>query len=121
MGLLLFAGGARAQAIDVVAVTRYWKITAGLRQNLPLTDQVWQDFPEIPGNTIYGRGIYSAASLQAYRRAIEVAYMPRYDSLRRAKLQANVCNGLGKQLVAQSDAPLPLCSSAQKAAKKHKA
>ena len=36
------------------------------------------------------RGIYSAANLVAYRRAIEVVYMPRYDSLRQAKLQAKV-------------------------------
>nr|WP_317196143.1 DUF5700 domain-containing putative Zn-dependent protease [Hymenobacter siberiensis] len=44
----------------------------------------------MPGNKIYVRGIYSAADLMRYRRAIEVVYMPRYDSLRQAKLQAKV-------------------------------
>lgn len=88
--LLLVAGAGRAQTINVDAVTRYWEITDGLRQNRPLTDQVWQDFLEIPGNKIYVRGIYSAANLVAYRRAIEVVYMPRYDSLRQVKLQAKV-------------------------------
>ena len=83
--LLLVAGAGRAQTINIDAVTRYWEITDGLRQNRPLTDQVWQDFLEIPGNKIYVRGIYSAANLVAYRRAIEVVYMPRYDSLRQAK------------------------------------
>jgi hypothetical protein len=36
------------------------------------------------------RGIYSDADLVRYRKAIEVVYMPRYDSLRRAKLDAKV-------------------------------
>lgn len=87
-GLLLAAFAGRAQTINVDAVTRYWQITDALRQDKPLTDQVWQEFLEIPGNKIYTRGIYSAADLVAYRRAIEVVYMPRYDSLRQAKLKA---------------------------------
>ncbi|MBF9236012.1 hypothetical protein I2I05_01260 [Hymenobacter sp. BT683] len=90
LGLLLAAGPARAQTINVDAVTRYWEITEGLRQNRPLTDQMWQDFLEIPGNKIYVRGIYSAANLAAYRRAIEVVYMPRHDSLLQVKLKNKV-------------------------------
>ena len=69
-------------------MTRYWQITDGLRQDKSLTDQIWQEFLEIPGNKIYVRGIYSATDLVRYRKAIEVVYMPRYDSLRRTKLQA---------------------------------
>ena len=88
--LLLATGPVQAQTINVDAVTRYWEITDGLRQNRPLTDQMWQEFLEIPGNKIYVRGIYSAADLVRYRKAIEVVYMPRYDSLRRAKLDAKV-------------------------------
>lgn len=90
LGLLLATLAGRAQIINVEAVTRYWQITDALRQDKPLTDQVWQDFLEVPGNKIYVRGIYSAANLVAYRKAIEVVYMPRYDSLRRAKLEAKV-------------------------------
>ena len=89
-GLLFLASAGRAQTINVDAVTRYWEITDALRQDKPLTDQVWQEFLEIPGNKIYTRGIYSAADLVAYRKAIEVVYMPHYDSLRRAKLDAKV-------------------------------
>ena len=88
--LLLSAGAGRAQTINVDAVTRYWEITDGLRQNRPLTDQMWQEFLELPGNKFYVRGIHSAANLLAYRRAMEVVYMPRYDSLRQAKLQAKL-------------------------------
>ncbi|MFC6222288.1 DUF5700 domain-containing putative Zn-dependent protease [Hymenobacter artigasi] len=90
LGLLLTACAVRAQTINTDAVTRYWEITDGLRQNRPLTDQAWQEFLEIPGNKIYVRGIYSAADLVRYRRAIEVVYMPRYDSLRQANLDAKV-------------------------------
>ena len=88
--LLLAVNLGQAQTINVDAVTRYWQITDGLRQNQPLTDQVWQEFLEIPGNKIYVRGIYSAANLVAYRRAMEVVYMPRYDSLRQVKLKNRV-------------------------------
>lgn len=90
LGLLLAALVSRAQTINTDAVVRYWEITDGLRQNRPLTDQMWQEFLVIPGNKVYVRGIYSAADLVRYRRAIEVVYMPRYDSLRQAKLQAKV-------------------------------
>lgn len=88
--LLLAATTAQAQTVNVDAVTRYWEITDGLRQNKPLTDQVWHDFLEIPGNKVYVRGIFTPEMLARYRQAIEGVYMPRYDSLRRAKLAANV-------------------------------
>ena len=90
LGLLLATMAGHAQTINVDAVTRYWEITDGLRQNKPLTDQMWQDFLAIPGNQLYVRGIYEPADLARYRKAIEVVYMPRYDSLRQAKLAANV-------------------------------
>ena len=89
LGLLAALAG-RAQTINVDAVTRYWEITDGLRQNRPLTDQMWQDFLAIPGNQLYVRGIYAPTDLVRYRKAIEVVYMPRYDSLRQAKLKAKV-------------------------------
>ncbi|WP_035561276.1 DUF5700 domain-containing putative Zn-dependent protease [Hymenobacter sp. IS2118] len=88
--LLLAAGPGRAQTVNVDAATRYWEMTDALRQDKPLTDAAWQDFLEIPGNKIYVRGIYSAADLVRYRKAIEVVYMPRHDSLRQAKLAAKV-------------------------------
>lgn len=89
-GLLLAAVAARAQTVNVDAVTHYWEITDALRRNEPLTDQVWHDFLELPGNKVYVREVYDAEQLARYRQAIEVAYMPRYDSLLQAKLKANV-------------------------------
>jgi hypothetical protein len=72
----------------VNAVTRYWEITDGLRQNRPITDALWQEFLEIPGNKVYVRGILSPEDLVRYRRALEVVYMPRYDSFWQAKIKA---------------------------------
>ncbi|UOQ51834.1 DUF5700 domain-containing putative Zn-dependent protease [Hymenobacter cellulosivorans] len=77
-----------AQTINVDAVNRYWEITNELRQDQPLTDQAWQDFLELPGNKVYVKNVFSARDLAAYRRAIEVVYMPRHDSLRQAKIRA---------------------------------
>lgn len=47
--LLVTAFAGQVQTINVDAVTGYWEITDGLRQNESLTDQIWQDFLEIPG------------------------------------------------------------------------
>lgn len=84
---LLLTSPSRAQTVNVDAVTRYWEITDGLRQNRPITDAVWRDFLEIPGNKVYARGIFSDEDLVAYRRAMEVVYMPRYDSIRQVRLK----------------------------------
>lgn len=90
LGLLLTVGPSWAQTVNVDAVNRYWEITDALRQNKPLTDQVWQDFLELPGNKTYVKNVFSEDDLASYRRAIEIVYMPRYDSLRQAKLKAQV-------------------------------
>ncbi|MCI1188422.1 hypothetical protein MON38_13410 [Hymenobacter sp. DH14] len=85
---LLLAGPGRAQTVNVEAVTRYWEITDRLRQNQPITDEVWREFLEIPGNKVYVRGIYSADDLVRYRKALQIVYMPRYDSIRQVRLKA---------------------------------
>ncbi len=88
--LLLAAGPGRAQTIDTEAATAYWKITDALRRNEPLTDAKWREFLALPANKVYVSSIFGSdtASLAAYRQAVEVVYMPRYDSLRQAKLKA---------------------------------
>lgn len=90
LALLLAAGRSRAQTIDTKAAEAYWQLTDGLRRNEPLTNQAWQTFLAIPANKIYVASIFGSdtASLRAYRRAIEVVYMPRYDSLLQARLKA---------------------------------
>ncbi|WP_140467826.1 DUF5700 domain-containing putative Zn-dependent protease [Hymenobacter nivis] len=87
-GLLLAAAPSWAQTVNVEAVTRYWEITDALRRNEPLTDQVWHNFLELPGNKAYVRSVYDAEDLARYRKAVEVAYMPLYDSLLQAKIKA---------------------------------
>ena len=87
--LLLAASPGRAQTIDTEAATAYWKMTDALRRNEPLTDQAWQSFLELPSNKVYVRECFTGADdVTRYRRAMEVVYMPRHDSLLQAKLKA---------------------------------
>jgi hypothetical protein len=81
-----------AQTINIEAATAYWNLTNALRRDEPLTRKAWQEFLAIPANKIYSSAVWGSdtASLGRYRRAIEVVYMPRYDSLRQAKLKAKV-------------------------------
>lgn len=85
--LLLLASSSHAQTINIESATRYWQLTDALRRDEPLTDQVWRDFLALPGNRIYVDAVYNDEQLALYRRAIEVVYMPRYDSLRQVKLR----------------------------------
>jgi hypothetical protein len=92
LALLLAAGPGHAQTIDTEAATAYWKMTSALRRNEPLTTKAWQEFLAIPANKVYASAVWGSdtASLSRYRRAIEVVYMPRHDSLCQAKLRAKV-------------------------------
>ena len=86
---LLLAAPSRAQTIDVESATRYWQLTDVLRRNEPLTDEAWRDFLALPANKVYVENVFNGeADLKNYRRALEVVYMPRYDSLRQAKIKA---------------------------------
>jgi hypothetical protein len=85
---LLLPAISQAQTVNIESALRYWEITDALRRDEPLTDQVWRNFLALPGNRIYVDAVYSQDQLALYRRAIEVVYMPRYDSLRQAKLKA---------------------------------
>jgi hypothetical protein len=88
--LLLATSPGHAQTIDTEAATAYWKMTDALRRNEPLTNAQWRGFVALPANKVYVSSIFGddTTDLAAYRRAIEVVYMPRYDSLRQAKLKA---------------------------------
>lgn len=88
--LLLTAGRSKAQTIDTESATAYWQLTDALRRNEPLTDAAWQGFLELPANKVYVASIFGsdAEDLARYRKAIEVVYMPRHDSLLQVKLRA---------------------------------
>jgi hypothetical protein len=79
-----------AQTVNIEAATRYWELTDALRQDKPLTDAAWQELLALPANKIYVPGVFPEEALKRYRKAIEVVYMPRHDSLLQAKLQAKV-------------------------------
>lgn len=88
----LVTGSSHAQTINIEAATAYWNLTDALRRDEPLTRKAWQEFLAIPANKVYASAVWGSdtASLGRYRRAIEVVYMPRHDSLRQAKLRAKV-------------------------------
>lgn len=91
---LATAPALHAQTVNVEAVTRYWQLTDGLRQNLPITDAAWNDFINLPGNKTYIRNSFlrnplDPTSLERYRQALETVYMPQNDSLLQAKLRAH--------------------------------
>lgn len=89
--LLLIARWAPAQSIHTEAAEAYWHLTDALRHDEPLTDAAWQQLLALPDNRVYVNAVWGSdtADLRLYRRAVEVVYRPRYDSLRRAKVQAN--------------------------------
>jgi hypothetical protein len=84
---LLFSRLTVAQTIHTEAAEAYWQLTDALRRDEPLSEAAWHAFLALPDNATYISSIYSAQDLQAYRRALEVTYMPRYDSLRQVKLK----------------------------------
>jgi hypothetical protein len=89
-GWQLLAGRSQAQTIDTESATAYWQLTDALRRNEPLTDAAWQHFLELPANKVYVASIFGndAEDLKRYRKAIEVVYMPRHDSLLQVRLRA---------------------------------
>ena len=91
--LVIMLLGARlvpAQTIHTEAAQAYWHLTDALRRDEPLTTAAWQQFLALPDNQVYVQAVWGSdtASVSRYRRAIEVVYRPRYDSLRKAKIKA---------------------------------
>ena len=79
---------AAAQTINVEAVQRYWQMTDSLRRDFPLTDAMWNSFLAVPANQRYVVSVFDEPGLKRYRDAIEVAYRPSLDSVRRVRLKA---------------------------------
>ena len=88
--LLLVARLAPAQSIHTEAAEAYWHLTDALRRDESLTDVAWQQLLALPDNRVYVNSVWGSdtADLRRYRRAVEVVYRPRYDSLRRVRVQA---------------------------------
>lgn len=78
----------KAQTINIDAVTAYWKLTDRLKQNIPLTDDEWNAFIAINGNKTYAESEFTARDLGYYRKAIEIVYMPKNDSIMKVNLKA---------------------------------
>ncbi|OKS86868.1 DUF5700 domain-containing putative Zn-dependent protease [Mucilaginibacter polytrichastri] len=85
--LLSFAIPLHAQTVNTDAVTKYWELTRLLKQNIPLTDKQWDDFIAIDGNKTYAESEFTTERLANYRKAIEIVYMPKNDSLLQVRLK----------------------------------
>ncbi|SET71443.1 DUF5700 domain-containing putative Zn-dependent protease [Hymenobacter actinosclerus] len=86
--LTLLSRPAAAQTVNVDAAERYWEMTDALRRDQPLTDAMWAAFVAVPANRRYIASVFDERGLKRYRHAIEVAYRPSLDSVRRARLKA---------------------------------
>ncbi len=85
--LLSFTAALHAQTINTEAVTAYWQLTGQLKQNIAVTDKQWDDFIAIDGNKTYAESEFTAERLANYRKAIEIVYMPKNDSLLQVRLK----------------------------------
>ena len=78
-----------AQKIDTSPLDAYWKLIEPLKHgdSLPVSD--WNSFLKIESNHIYveNQG-FDKDYLERLRKAIQVVYMPKYDSILQARLVA---------------------------------
>ena len=78
----------KAQEINFDALEKYFSITDSLRQNIPLSKNTWNNFLTYKGLQLYiNNNALDHATLEIYRKNLEYTYMPKYDSLRNARLK----------------------------------
>lgn len=86
--LLLCSHFIQAQTIDATAATRYFELTDSLRQDKPVSDELWKSFLGLEGNSQYIRNQgYSEKYLNRLRKELELVYMPQHDSLLQERLK----------------------------------
>ncbi len=86
---IIFSLNALCQKIDTSPVDAYWKMIEPLKQGDSLATDTWQNFLKIESNQIYieNQG-FDKGYLERLRKAIQVVYMPVYDSLLQTRLIA---------------------------------
>ncbi|MEO8860412.1 MAG: DUF5700 domain-containing putative Zn-dependent protease [Ginsengibacter sp.] len=84
-----FSLSAIAQKIDISPLDAYWKLIEPLKHGDSLSVSDWEKFLQIESNQIYveNQG-FDKDYLERLRKAIQVVYMPRYDSLLQARVVA---------------------------------
>jgi hypothetical protein len=89
--LLFFLACSRfiqAQTINTFAATRYFELTDSLRLGRAISDDLWESFLRLEGNSQYIQNqAYSEKYLNRFRKDLEVVYMPQHDSLLQERLK----------------------------------
>lgn len=77
-----------SQSINTIPLDAYWKMIEPLKRGDSLSHETWKDFLNIEANKIYveNQG-FSSVYLESLRKNIEYVYMPKYDSLLKARLK----------------------------------
>lgn len=95
MAPILFSGKAYGQTFSDSACTKYFEITAKLRQGDSLSRETWTTFLKDPAIVAYmaDQGV-DESYYEAYRKSMQVVYMPQNDAVLQKRLQAPYQNWL---------------------------
>lgn len=76
------------QKLNFEAIDRYFSITDSLRQNIPLSDKSWNELLSYKGVELYIKNnALDPQTLKAYKRDLEIAYLPKKDSVLNERLK----------------------------------
>lgn len=79
---------ANAQHLNFDAVEYYFSLTDSLRNDQPISESAWKKLLSFKGVQLYIKNNnLDEQTLKRYKRNFELAYMPRYDSIRTAQLK----------------------------------
>ena len=77
----------QAQELNFEAVDVYFQLVEGLKKDLPLATDSWNEFISLTGIQLYVRNNgLDEKTLNAYKRNLEITYMPKNDSILKARL-----------------------------------
>ncbi|MEP6713510.1 MAG: DUF5700 domain-containing putative Zn-dependent protease [Ferruginibacter sp.] len=78
-----------AQKVDTSPLDAYWKLIEPLKRGDSLSVSDWKNFLQIESNQIYveNQG-FDKEYIERLRKAIQVVYMPKYDSILQVRLVA---------------------------------
>jgi len=77
-----------AQTINTEPLDAYWQMVDKLKQGDSLSRETWKRFLKIEANETYVKNQgFDSAYLEGLRKAIEIVYMPKYDSLLRKRVK----------------------------------
>ena len=87
--ICLISLNSKAQKIDPAPLDAYWNLIEPLKLGDSLSVKTWKEFLEIEPNKIYiNNQAFNNSYLERLRKAIQVVYMPKYESVLTARIAA---------------------------------